>query len=409
MVKILNLLPIEKKITINFLEPFVLDNPEDLSALEQDYLSVRSGQQTAVSNALSKLSLKTFRCFASQCWEFKPGINLITGPNGAGKSSLLEAVYYLSYGKSFRGAAKEQLFNIDQGNKQLYISLNLENKQENQSQILSLGLDSLTKIMRLDQVALTSHRQIGQYLLCQLLQQEHLEIILGYPETRRQFLQQCLYLYDFNQEELFKKLRKVLDQRKALLLNRANSNALLPWTQQLWFLTCQLQAIYRTLLPKLEETINLFIQKLGIAELLPSLKLRYSAKVACCQENTFLEWQNLPEQKRLWQEEQLRQQNLFGPQMDDLEIITQQGVAWKNYASRGQQKFGVLLLKAASLRLAKTNNPSTVRLFLIDDFFSELAPDLLIKAFELLNILGYQSLVATPVIPDFMKTIKPKS
>jgi DNA replication and repair protein RecF len=58
---------------------------------------------------LIRLRLRDFRNYAALDVSFPPGIVLLTGPNGAGKSNLLEAIHYLSYLKSFRGARDREV------------------------------------------------------------------------------------------------------------------------------------------------------------------------------------------------------------------------------------------------------------------------------------------------------------
>ncbi|MDQ3022890.1 MAG: AAA family ATPase, partial [bacterium] len=58
---------------------------------------------------LKSLHLRDFRNFTRASVEFPPGVVVIGGPNGAGKSSLLEAIHYLSYLRSFRAAADREV------------------------------------------------------------------------------------------------------------------------------------------------------------------------------------------------------------------------------------------------------------------------------------------------------------
>lgn len=53
------------------------------------------------------LQLQQFRSYADFEVEFSPDVTIIVGPNGSGKTNLLEAVYVLSQGTSFRVADKE--------------------------------------------------------------------------------------------------------------------------------------------------------------------------------------------------------------------------------------------------------------------------------------------------------------
>src|SRR5690242_2139829 len=52
--------------------------------------------------ALLSVQLEDFRCFHTARLELDPKATLIAGPNGSGKSSLLEAIFLLGRGRSFR-------------------------------------------------------------------------------------------------------------------------------------------------------------------------------------------------------------------------------------------------------------------------------------------------------------------
>ena len=52
--------------------------------------------------SLNHISLNHFRNIKALSFQPSPDINIIFGENGSGKSSLLEAIYFLSHGKSFR-------------------------------------------------------------------------------------------------------------------------------------------------------------------------------------------------------------------------------------------------------------------------------------------------------------------
>lgn len=58
---------------------------------------------------IRRLQIQCLRSLDDVRLELDAGINLIIGPNGAGKSSVLEAVYLLSHGRSFRSGARDAL------------------------------------------------------------------------------------------------------------------------------------------------------------------------------------------------------------------------------------------------------------------------------------------------------------
>ena len=58
---------------------------------------------------LKQISLQNFRSYAKETFNFSQNINLIIGPNTAGKSNLIEAIFFLATGRSFRIDKDDQL------------------------------------------------------------------------------------------------------------------------------------------------------------------------------------------------------------------------------------------------------------------------------------------------------------
>ena len=50
---------------------------------------------------LKSLSLLNYKNFESHSFEFDSKINCFVGPNGIGKTNILDAIYHLSFGKSY--------------------------------------------------------------------------------------------------------------------------------------------------------------------------------------------------------------------------------------------------------------------------------------------------------------------
>ena len=53
---------------------------------------------------IKQLTVKNFRIFKEETVRFLPGVNVILGKNGVGKTSLLEAIYFISFSKSFKAS-----------------------------------------------------------------------------------------------------------------------------------------------------------------------------------------------------------------------------------------------------------------------------------------------------------------
>src|SRR6476659_4502672 len=64
--------------------------------------------------SLGELRIDNLRCIESAALDFSPELNLIAGENGAGKTSILEAIFLLGRGRSFRTRSTERLIRHQQ-------------------------------------------------------------------------------------------------------------------------------------------------------------------------------------------------------------------------------------------------------------------------------------------------------
>src|SRR5215213_7774481 len=69
--------------------------------------------------SLRQLEIRNFRCIASAELDFDDRCNVISGPNASGKTSLLEAIFFLGRGRSFRTPRTETL--IGKGSDELLL------------------------------------------------------------------------------------------------------------------------------------------------------------------------------------------------------------------------------------------------------------------------------------------------
>lgn len=79
---------------------------------------------------LTQLKINGFRCYESLELIFDHRINIFSGTNGAGKTSVLEAIYFLSTGKSFRSKRSKNLINHDANDLTVFAQyLDIDEKQ----------------------------------------------------------------------------------------------------------------------------------------------------------------------------------------------------------------------------------------------------------------------------------------
>ena len=75
---------------------------------------------------INKLILQNFRNYSKRIFEFGEGTTLILGPNAVGKTNILEAIYVLATGKSFRADVENELIKENENFASIKYSFNIE-------------------------------------------------------------------------------------------------------------------------------------------------------------------------------------------------------------------------------------------------------------------------------------------
>ena len=98
-----------------------------------------------------KIALNGFRNYEWETAEFAPGTNVISGQNAQGKTNLLEAVYMLSLGKSFRTRFDRELIGFGYSGAEILAEVESHGRQQtirilmNQGQAKKITVNSVKK------------------------------------------------------------------------------------------------------------------------------------------------------------------------------------------------------------------------------------------------------------------------
>lgn len=180
------------------------------------------------SPLLHEVRLENFRCFAAAALQPGPATNLIIGENASGKTSLLEALYFLGRGSSFRasrttplvrhGASSASVFGIAEcagGDHRIGV------------QAAGAGVE-----IRIDGQPRGSRADLAQTLAVQLLDPAAHELIQGPPEARRRFLDWGVFHVEQEFLPAWQRYRRALQQRNAAL-RTGQRQAATAWDEQL--------------------------------------------------------------------------------------------------------------------------------------------------------------------------------
>jgi DNA replication and repair protein RecF len=329
---------------------------------------------------LKKIKLENFRSFAKKELNFDQLNNLIIGNNGVGKTNILESLFLLSTGKSFRAHRTEQMI------KENYELARVTGKLNEQVLEIVLtngqvsGQKSPKKRYLLNGVAKRRLSFAGQ-LPSVLFRPEDINLILGSPSLRRDYLDMVLEQIDWQYRRSSLAYSKGLRQRNKLLRlirdNKAQARQLLFWDK---ILIKNGELISR----KRGEFIDFVNQQFN----------DWGIQVKLIYDQSAISPGRLD---KYTQAEIASGMTLVGPHRDDL-IFERQGKNLAEFGSRGEQRMAILDLKMSELDFVRENNDNPP-LLLLDDIFSELDEQNRTKVWQIVN---HQQTVITATETEFI-------
>ena len=312
---------------------------------------------------------------------------LIFGQNGSGKTSILEALHYLCYLHSFRATSPRHLIHF--GQESFFLKVNLEDMSRQDTEI-QVGFSAGKRLVKVNKSPVYSYKDLIDYYRVITVTEDDLQLVKGGPERRRSFLDQAIMLYDPDFIHVLRKYKQILENRNRLLQQRFSDKLFFElWTQQLWEKAKIIQQNRTDILASLVKRTNQLIQDYFDQEL--SFDFIYQPKRSCGQESID---KFLVAHKTLFEDEWRYGRSLFGAHLDDFAIEFQQKKS-KIYASRGQQKLALLLLKIAQLKELEVCKGGG--LLLLDDFMNDFDKGRGKLLIEVIAGLNCQAIFASPL------------
>ncbi len=335
---------------------------------------------------LKKIAFHNFRSFESSTFEINPFLTIVIGKNARGKTNLLEGIYVLLQGEGFREDKEEELLYIDK--KTAYVE-----------GVCGIGDDVFMFRVAIDHKSgyIEKHffvnktkKRYYQYIQEQiktvLFSPEQIDIIIGPPSIRREYIDKWISYYDFEYKKKLDNYTNAI-RRRNKVLEMHKDEGKLKEELRFWNSYCIEQAAY--IFAKRTELV-VFLNK--------HPKLDAKSFTIEYQNNEF----NQNRLDEVYEEEKKWRRTLIGPQKEDFQISMQSKAAlpsgkWKNknihhYGSRSEQRMAVFWLKLNEIMYHEETRKKKP-ILLLDDVFSEL--DIHNKKIVLDLVKTYQSLVTT--------------
>jgi DNA replication and repair protein RecF len=305
--------------------------------------------------SLDRLTIRGVRNLEPLDLSPAPGTNWFYGPNGAGKTSVLEAIYLLARGRSFRSARVARVIQKDAR------ALTVAVRRADTGSRLGVERDADGWRGRIDGRDCQRISEFAAKLPLVLVEPGSHELIDGGPERRRQFLDWQLFHVEHDYLVAWQRYARLLRQRNAALKAQAG-NAVLDALEPEFLRSASVITRARAaLVGRLDASAADMAEDLGFR--LPGrLTLRYRQGHA---EDADLA--ELLRQQR--DKDRERGFTRSGPHRAELALSCDGRAAAE--MSRGQQKLVAIVLLLGQYRLLHVEQALTP-LLLVDDPVSEL-------------------------------------
>lgn len=312
---------------------------------------------------ISKILLQNFRSYEKKLVAFDKKTNLIFGQNGSGKTNLLEAIFFLSSGKSFRASGAGQLIKWDEKISSVRAKINdKQGESEVEVQLWREENGSLKRRFLIDKVVKTRAKYWGKVKVV-VFEPEDIRLINGSPSRRREFLDGIFANTEWRYASALSQYHKALKHRNELLdliaTGKAQKTELFYWNQSL----IKNAEIIQNFRFDWVKSANIFFGRHEDKEI-NKLSIKYQASTI-----------NEEKLEQLYPYELSAGYSKCGPHLDDFSVdFADFATEDKNlslWGSRGQQRLAVLALRLAQINYLEEKYEEEP-ILLLDDIFSEL-------------------------------------
>lgn len=185
------------------------------------------------------LRLYRFRNLRDETIDLDAPEIFLLGQNGQGKTNLLEAIYLLCFGSSFRTRIDAQLCRDGSQEMSVFGRYRLPSEDEN---TLQVRIQNKSKQILFNDKPVADRKELIQNIPCIVFSHGDIAFVSGSPDMQRHFFNQTLSLQHPYFVDLLRRYRKILRQRNVLLKDR-RTDLLEVYDQQWVQVGCDIQRL----------------------------------------------------------------------------------------------------------------------------------------------------------------------
>lgn len=320
---------------------------------------------------VKSIRLSGFRNYDDAVIEFAPGINVISGANAQGKTNLVEAVYMLTCGRSFRTRYDRELIGFDRDYAQIKASIFSGQRDQSIEILLQRG--------RKKQITQNGSKkkasELSKTLTAVLFCPDDLNIIKDGPAARRRMMDMAISQLRPGYASLISEYSRLYDHKSSILREWRKKPSLLDTIDDFSSSMCRCSAQIIRYRASFVKRLSIFASSIHREFSGAGEELSLSYRTVSTVTDPLAPLEEVYEQVCLHQSAHRQaeidsQSCLTGTHKDDIDISVS-GRQARSFASQGQTRTAALSLKLAEreIHIAESGE---YPILLLDDVLSEL-------------------------------------
>lgn len=362
---------------------------------------------------IKKLYVRNFRNIREQEFIFHENLNVLCGNNAQGKTNLCEAIS-LCMGPSFKGSRQSSYipFSLDQTKEKTVIKIWFTTNLTDKENVIEFSITNGKKEILYNSIPIKSAMELYGVLKYVVFIPEHLNLIKGNPELRRDYLDSVAMMQTPVHLKKLSRYNKALKNKNNILAGIYNDN-------ELSYIIPQIESWNEVLGA---EGLNVTYGRLKYFATLKDIANKLYSEISGGEELTLRYYSSIFEREDMTPDEIGGLLNLYlkklsedftkevklkhtvsGVHRDDMNFFIN-GFDAKEFGSQGQQRSIALVLKLAEAEIIRQREETPI--MILDDVLSEL--DSTRQQFVLNNIVNSQVFITCCNIDDVKNMDKGK-
>ena len=314
---------------------------------------------------VKKIYLENFRNYEKLELDFSPEVNYIYGNNGQGKTNIVEAIYMFAALKSHR--VNHDFEMIKDGCEFSRIEMDFENKDRSFNASIVLSKNQNRRIKVNDVLAAKNSDLIGKFNAV-IFSPEDFSVIKDGPLERRRFTDIAISQIKPNYFNCLLKYKEILRQKNLILKDTSGFSAMLDiYNESLSEVAADIIFYRHKFYEFISSKVGLLHKQVTLTN--DKFEIVYEPCVPFTDRKN-VKKEILKKLERVREKEMLERTSVFGPHREDVSFYINSKKI-KEYASQGQQRTSILILKLAQAEYIREIS-GEYPVLLLDDILSEL-------------------------------------